>query len=55
MLRALSDVLGKKLPFDSLGQLRQKLYQAYPHFAALDEIAVGNPAEIDALAKKAGT
>ncbi|BCH65669.1 NADH-quinone oxidoreductase [Agrobacterium vitis] len=54
VLRALSDVLGKKLPFDSLGQLRQKLYQAYPHFAALDEIAAGNPAEIDALAKKGG-
>ncbi|MCF1434220.1 NADH-quinone oxidoreductase subunit G [Agrobacterium vitis] len=54
VLRALSDVLGKKLPFDSLGQLRQKLYQVYPHFAALDEIAAGNPAEIDALAKKGG-
>ncbi|MBB4007600.1 NADH-quinone oxidoreductase subunit NuoG [Allorhizobium taibaishanense] len=54
VLRALSDVLGKKLPFDSLVQLRQKLYQAYPHFADLDEIAAGNSGEIEALAKKGG-
>ncbi len=54
ILRALSDVLGKKLPFDSLGALRARLYADYPHFAALDEIAVGNGAEIAALAKKAG-
>jgi NADH-quinone oxidoreductase subunit G len=31
ILRALSDVLGKKLPYDSLGALRQALYKAYPH------------------------
>ncbi len=42
ILRALSDVLGHKLPFDSLAQLRTKLYADYPHFAALDEIAPGN-------------
>ena len=54
ILRALSDVLGKKLPFDSLGALRARLYADYPHFAALDEIAAGNGAEIAALAKKAG-
>ncbi|APO74339.1 NADH dehydrogenase (quinone) subunit G 1 [Rhizobium etli 8C-3] len=54
ILRALSDVLGKKLPFDSLGELRSKLYAAFPHFAAVDEIAVGDSAKIAALAKKAG-
>ncbi|WP_337183885.1 NADH-quinone oxidoreductase subunit NuoG [Shinella sp.] len=55
ILRALSDVLGKKLPFDSLVQLREKLYAAHPHFAAIDEIAAGNIADLSALAKKGGT
>jgi NADH-quinone oxidoreductase subunit G len=38
ILRALSDVLGRRLPFNSLLQLRQKLYEAYPHFAGIDDI-----------------
>jgi len=54
IIRALSDVLGKKLPFDSLRELRAKLYAAFPHFAAIDEIAEGDSAQIVALAKKAG-
>jgi NADH-quinone oxidoreductase subunit G len=40
ILRALSDVLGVKLPFDSLTGLRMKLYAAFPHFAKLEEIEV---------------
>jgi NADH-quinone oxidoreductase subunit G len=39
ILRALSDALGVRLPFDSLTGLRMKLYAAYPHFAKLDQIA----------------
>ncbi len=54
IIRALSDVLGKKLPFDSLRELRAKLYAAFPHFAGIDEIAEGDSAQIAALAKKAG-
>ncbi len=54
ILRALSDVLGKKLPFDSLGELRGKLYAAFPHFAAVYEIAESDSAKIAAVAKKAG-
>ncbi len=54
ILRALSDVLDKRLPFDSLVQLRAKLYQSHPHFALVDEIAVGNAADIAQLAKKSG-
>jgi NADH-quinone oxidoreductase subunit G len=54
ILRALSDVLGKKLPFDSLSQLRVKLYEAHPHFAEIDEIVPGASADIAALAKKPG-
>jgi len=38
ILRALSDVLGKALPYDSLQQLRAKLFEAHPHFAQLDVV-----------------
>nr|CAD6418394.1 NADH-quinone oxidoreductase subunit G [Rhizobium sp. Q54] len=54
IIRALSDVLGKKLPFDSLSALRSQLYAAYPHFADLDEIAVGDVAPVAALGQKGG-
>ena len=54
IIRAISDVLGKKLPFDSLRELRAKLYAAFPHFAGIDEIAEGDSAQIAAVAKKAG-
>ena len=54
IIRALSDVLGKKLPFDSLPALRAQLYAAYPHFADLDEIAAGNVADVATLGQKAG-
>jgi NADH-quinone oxidoreductase subunit G len=56
ILRALSDVLGRRLPFDSLLGLRQKLYAAYPHFAALDEIAPNDVAgTMQTLAELGGT
>jgi NADH-quinone oxidoreductase subunit G len=54
IIRALSDVLGKRLPFDSLSELRAKLYAAHPHFAEIDTIALGASGEIAALAQKAG-
>jgi len=54
ILRALSDVLGHKLPFDSLAQLRAKLYEAHPHFARIEAVEPGNAADIAALAKKGG-
>jgi NADH-quinone oxidoreductase subunit G len=37
ILRALSERLGRKLPFDSLDQLRQQLFKQHPDLAALDE------------------
>ena len=55
VLRALSDVLGHKLPFDSLAQLRSRLYADHPHFAALDAIQEGAPADVLQLAKLAGS
>jgi len=39
ILRALSDVLGQTLPFDSMGELRAKLYEAVPHLAEIDVLA----------------
>jgi NADH-quinone oxidoreductase subunit G len=38
ILRALSERLGNKLPYDSLGQLRRRLVEASPIFAHVDEI-----------------
>jgi NADH-quinone oxidoreductase subunit G len=55
ILRALSDALGCKLPYDSLMQLRQLMTAAHPQFMRLDQIAPGNPADIATLAKLGGT
>jgi NADH-quinone oxidoreductase subunit G len=38
ILRALSEVLGRKLPYDTLGQLRQRLSSMNPSFAAADTV-----------------
>jgi len=52
ILRALSDVLGARLPFDSLTQLRRVLYERHPRFARIDQIERGG--DLQALAAKAG-
>ena len=54
ILRALSDVLGAKLPYDSLAQLRQKLFAAHPHMKRHGEITAGDAADIGRLAKLGG-
>lgn len=54
ILRALSDVLGRKLPFDSLPQLRAKLYSEFPHLARIDQVAAGNADDVAKVAKLAG-
>jgi NADH-quinone oxidoreductase subunit G len=54
ILRALSDVLGVKLPYDSLAELRRALYEAHPHLALLDNIEPANPAAIEKLAALGG-
>jgi NADH-quinone oxidoreductase, chain G len=54
ILRALSDVLGKRLPFDSLAALRSALFAEYPHFAEVDRIAAGDPGSIVRLGAKPG-
>jgi NADH-quinone oxidoreductase subunit G len=54
ILRALSDVLGHKLSYDSLAQLRQALFKAHPHLQKIDQIAAGSRADISALAAQGG-
>jgi NADH-quinone oxidoreductase subunit G len=41
IIRALSSALGKPLPFDNLGELRQKMIASCPSFAAADQVAPG--------------
>jgi NADH-quinone oxidoreductase subunit G len=53
ILRALSDTLGARLPFDSLTQLRAALSAAYPHLSRLDEVAPAT-ADFAALAALGG-
>jgi NADH-quinone oxidoreductase subunit G len=55
VIRALSDVVGKKLPYDSLAALRQAIFKAVPHLIRLDQIEAGDAAAIKALAGKAGS
>jgi NADH-quinone oxidoreductase subunit G len=47
-------VLGCKLPYDSLGQLRQALTAAHPAYLHIGEIAPGTAGDIDKLAKLGG-
>jgi NADH-quinone oxidoreductase subunit G len=55
ILRALSDVLGHKLPYDSLAQLRHALFRAHPHLQRIDRIEHGHSADIEKLAALGGT
>jgi NADH-quinone oxidoreductase subunit G len=38
VLRALSELLGRPLPYDDLGELRRRLYSAHPRFQRIDKI-----------------
>jgi NADH-quinone oxidoreductase subunit G len=55
ILRALSDVLGRKLPYDSLPQLRQALFKAHPHLQRVGQVAPGEAADIATLAALGGS
>jgi NADH-quinone oxidoreductase subunit G len=55
ILRALSDVLGRKLPYDSLRELRAALFKAHPHLQRIDTIMPGDPGGIRKLAARGGT
>jgi NADH-quinone oxidoreductase subunit G len=55
IVRALSDVLGKRLPFGSLSELRRGLYTAYPHLAVIGGIAPSEAGVVAKLASLAGS
>src|SRR5437764_1464418 len=55
IVRALSDVLGKKLPYDSLQALRQAVFKALPHLMRLDQIEAGKADDIKRLAAAKGS
>ncbi len=52
ILRALSEVLGHKLPFDSLAELRGKLFNEFSHMSAVGAINSGNFEDVDKLGAK---
>jgi NADH-quinone oxidoreductase subunit G len=54
ILRALSDIVGHKLPYDSLNALRQAMFVAHPHLMRVDQIAPADAADIGKLAKLGG-
>jgi NADH-quinone oxidoreductase subunit G len=55
IIRALSDVLGRKLPYDSLGALRQAIFKVAPHLMRVDQIDPGDAGDIKTLAGKGGS
>ena len=52
IIRALSGVLGKPLPFDSATELRAKLFEAHPHLALLYLVEPADSAAVERLAQK---
>jgi NADH-quinone oxidoreductase subunit G len=52
IVRALSGALGKPLPFDTVQELRAKMFADHPHLALLDSIAPADVAAIERLAKR---
>ena len=51
IVRALSDVLDHRLPYDSLAQLRQALFKVHPHMMRIDAIESADAADIRRLAE----
>jgi NADH-quinone oxidoreductase subunit G len=55
IIRALSEVMGKRLSYDSLAALRQTMFKAVPHLMRIDQIESGRADDIKALAGKGGS
>jgi NADH-quinone oxidoreductase subunit G len=54
ILRALSAVVGQKLPYDSLAQLRAALFKNFPHLQRIGEVAPTDPEDVRKLAALGG-
>ena len=55
ILRALSEAVGQKLPYDTLSALRAAVLAAHPHLARLDVVEPADPAALSQLASRDGT
>jgi NADH-quinone oxidoreductase subunit G len=55
IVRALSDVLGKKLPYDSLAELRKAIFKAVALLQRMDHVEVADTGALKALAGKGGS
>lgn len=45
ILRALSETLGKTLPYDTDVQIRERICREWPHFGAIDQVVSAEPAK----------
>ena len=54
ILRALSESIGNKLPWDSLSELRRQMFAAFPHLAKIDQITPADAGDIAKLTKLGG-
>jgi NADH-quinone oxidoreductase subunit G len=54
IVRALSGVLGNALPFNTVSELRAKMFAVAPHLALLDQILTADGTVIEKLAAKGG-
>jgi NADH-quinone oxidoreductase subunit G len=54
IIRALSEALAKKLPWDSQTALRQAIFKTAPHLMRVDQIEAGKADDIKTLAGKGG-
>jgi NADH-quinone oxidoreductase subunit G len=55
IIRALSEMLGKTLGYDSLAALRQAMFKTVPHLMRIDQIEVGDIRAIKDLAGRGGS
>ncbi len=54
ILRALSDKLGQTLSYNSISELRAKIYEAAPHLAMIDQVEPANVDDLGELVKQGG-
>jgi NADH-quinone oxidoreductase subunit G len=54
IIRALSDVLGRTLGYDSLAALRQAMFKVVPHLMRIDQIEAGDSRAVKNLAGRGG-
>ena len=55
IIRALSDALGQKLPYDSLAALRKAIFAAVPHLMRIDQIEPADAGDVATLAGEGGS